>query len=371
MKGVYMSIKGKLILVCSFILNILLIVSVSIYYINTKDTPTETWGAKQQSEQQMPEPMIKKKMSHSSAAKKHKPEEKLSQQPPKPFHDSDDIYDKVDLKRLINSDTINYFKHLSVLFPGVSSMDGHFDKIYEYLLGKYPKEQADALFKTYKKYFKCETDLKYERVSWGTPKTADDWLAYLKRTYDFRLNSMGDNVGALLFGEEYKQLSYKIKKTKIIKDDSLYGADKEKFLEMLASETYGDQYQSAVSGDVNTAFDMYKLKLDLYKKDFEEMTEEEKKAKINEFRNELLSPELVSNLEAAEKKTAEGKKRYESYKEQESSIMQDPDLDDDQKAEQIKELQNNTFKGYADAFRRGQALRQATQEAANKLKNKQ
>jgi len=370
-----MTTKGKLILVFSFILNILLIVSVGIYYINNnQNQPSETWGSTVNLNQ--------KNNAYTPKSSEHQPEKTLNstkkndqnthqEQAKGKFVESDDIYAKVDLKSLINAETINYFKHLSVMFPGISTLDGHFDKIYEYLLTKYPKEKADALFLTYKKYFKCETELKYERVSWGVPKSADDWLEYLKRTYDFRVNSMGGNIGSLLFGGEYKNLSYKIKKSKILKDDSLYGAEKEKWLELLATETYGDEYQSTINGDVNSAFDMYKQKLELYKKDFEEMTEEEKQAKIDEFRNNLLSPELVSNLEAAEKKTAEGKKRFESYQKEEETIMKDPDLDEDQKAEKIKELQDNTFTGYADAFRRGEAIKKATQEAANKLRNQQ
>ncbi|MBF0451725.1 MAG: hypothetical protein HQK75_13555 [Candidatus Magnetomorum sp.] len=363
-----MSNNGKLILVGSVILNILLIVSVSIFYIGKQDQPKKDWIAKKSSENQASDVNIHKVPSQKAVASKT--DHKDTKIPQKVSQETEEQSSIVDYKSLINADTVDYFKHLSVMFPGVSSMDGHFDKIHDYLLSKYPKEKADALFETYKKYFKCETDLKYERVSWGVPKSADDWIEYINQTYNFRVNSMGKDIGPLLFGEEFKKLSFKLKKAKILDDDTLYGADKEKWIESLGMEVWGDKYQSTISGDVNSAFDVYKQKLSLYKKDFEDMNEEEKEAKIKEFRNELLSPELVKNLETAEKKTEEGKKRFESYQTEEQTILQNPDLDDEQRAEKINELQNETFKGNADAFRRGQALKQATQQAANKLLNK-
>ncbi|KPA14113.1 Proteobacterial lipase chaperone [Candidatus Magnetomorum sp. HK-1] len=370
-----MSKQGKLILVFSVILNILLVVSVGMMFMGTQKSPQKNWHDVQSTEGEPDDIKINPHSTHTSHTSAMKQNKTAQQETKKVDNNSlqqtSDKLPDFDYSSIINADTIDYFKHLSVMFPGISSIDGHFDKILEFLLTKYPKEQAEALFQVYKKYFKCETDLKNERVSWGFPKSADDWLEYIKRTYEFRLNSMGGKVGGLLFGTDYKKLSYKLKKSKILQDETLYGSDKEKWLEELGKEVWGDESQSTIYGDVNSSFDIYKQKMELYKKDLEEMTEEEKQEKIKEFRDELLTPELIENLEVAEKRTAEGKKRFESYKSEEQAIMQDPDMDETQKNERIKELQDKTYGVHADAFRRGQNILKETQEAAKKFqKNK-
>ena len=368
-----MSKQGKIILVFSIILNFFLVVSVGIIFMDNQKSSDKSWHNVKSVEDKSEDINIKSYAKHSE--KKHtnamKEEKTEINEPPKDnktvVNEENEALKNFDYSTIINPNTIDYFKHLSVMFPGISSIDGHFDKIHEYLLKKYPKEEADALFHVYKKYFKCETELKNERVSWGFPKSSDEWINYVKNAYEFRLKNMGDKIGGLLFGTSYKKLSYKLKKAKILQDDTLYGADKEKWLEELGNEVWGDEYQGTIYSDVNSSFDLYKQKLELYKKDFEEMTDEEREEKLKEFRNDLLSPELVENMEKAEKRTAEGKQRFESYKSEEQSILQNQDLNEEQKQEKIKELQNKTYGTHADAFRRGQNIQKESLEAAKRF----
>lgn len=78
--------------------------------------------------------------------------------------------------------------------------------------------------------------------------------------------------------------------------------------------------------------------------------------KIKEFRREYFSPEQVARLEQVDAELAAEKTKEADYDAREKAIMTNPALDDEQKAQALRTLQDNTFGEEADAFRRRQAI---------------
>ena len=275
------------------------------------------------------------------------------------------------LEAFVNNSTVDYFNQLSKMFPNAKTLDEHYSKIYEYLLSRYGKDEADTLFAVYKKFLKCEMDLKHERMKWGLPKNKEEWMQYIQKINNYRTDSLGKQISEKLFGNEYRNMIFKMKKEDIINDDTLYGHQKEQWLEDIAMDTWGDNYEDKMYSEFRTSYDMYKEKMKLYEKDFSEMDEEEKKEKIKEFRKQLLSDKLIKNLEEADEMTEKGYETINSYKSAETNILSDNKLTAKQKDQKIKELQDNTFGENADAFRRAEAIQKASKEAAKKLYNDQ
>ena len=85
-------------------------------------------------------------------------------------------------------------------------------------------------------------------------------------------------------------------------------------------------------------------------------SDEERQAKIRQFREEFFTPEQVRRLDDVDRLMADEKKNEEDYFAQENKIKNDSNLDADGKAQKRRELQDQMFGSEADAFRRRLAI---------------
>jgi lipase chaperone LimK len=159
-----------------------------------------------------------------------------------------------------------------------------------------------------------------------------------------------------------KAQEYPLRRGAIIADKDLYGAEKEKKLKELNLAMWGDEANS-VEGYAKP-YTRYQEKLKIYQKDISEMkTDGERQARIKQFREELFTEDQVKRLDEVDRVIAEEQKKENTYKAQESRIMSDPNLDKDEKAQKIRELQDRTFGEEADSFRRRQAIQRGLEQA--------
>jgi len=182
--------------------------------------------------------------------------------------------------------------------------------------------------------------------------------------FAFRVEQLGEELAERLYGHEHKITEYKILNKKIYEDDSLYGAEKEMQLRLLAAEVFGDNADENVYD--KTGESLFREKLSLYKKDFDEMDEQEKKEKRREFRLEYLSIEDVERIETAEAEIESVRQRDQGYGKIKEDILNDPDLNEDDKQEKIRSLQDEIYGDRADEIRRGEEFARKHQELIQK-----
>jgi lipase chaperone LimK len=152
-----------------------------------------------------------------------------------------------------------------------------------------------------------------------------------------------------------KVKEYPIRRGMIIGDQELYGAEKEKKLDNLKKDMWGNEADT-IDNDTEP-LDRYHEKFKIYQKDMAEMTsDEERQAKIRQFREELFTPEQVRRLDDVDRATADEKKNEEDYFAQENDIKNSNNLDADSKAQKIRDLQDQMFGSEAGAFRRRQVV---------------
>ncbi len=109
--------------------------------------------------------------------------------------------------------------------------------------------------------------------------------------------------------------------------------------------------------------DRYQEKLKIYQKDMAEMTsDEERQAKTRQFREEIFTPEQMKRLDDVDRAAAEERKNEEDYYAQENDIKNNNNLNADEKAQKIRELQDQMFESEAEAFRRRQIVKDAIEQ---------
>ncbi len=222
------------------------------------------------------------------------------------------------------------------------------------IMQDFPEETAKEILAIYNAYLDCELRLQEQLLTYEQPENDADMLFIANDIHAFRQSQLGEELADNLFGHVYRQSVYKIKNRKIYEDDSLYGEEKEMRLRLLAAEIFGEKADENLYD--KTGESLFQEKRLLYKKDFEEMTEAEKKAKIREFRAEYLSAEEIRSIEAAEEQMASARRRDLSYTEQETAIRNMPDLSEAEKQEKIRLLQDQLYGDRAEAIREDQAF---------------
>lgn len=85
-----------------------------------------------------------------------------------------------------------------------------------------------------------------------------------------------------------------------------------------------------------------------------------------EFRREIFTPDQVQRLDEVDRIIVDEKRREEDYVAGASAIKNSPNLSEKEKEKKIRELQDETFGGEADAFRRREAIRAGTEEHLEK-----
>ncbi len=250
---------------------------------------------------------------------------------------------------VVNPYTIRFFKFLQRRFREMS-LEDHLRAVERYLHETMDARKADEMFRLYRQFTMYEKSITDAAKRWPTPKTPQEALSYLKNVQEYRRNYFGKEVADELFGLMVKNQEYRIRKGSIISDKNMYGADKEKQISELKQRMWG-----AEAGDVDSSMrplDRYQEKLAIYDKDLSELGDQEKKARIREYREEFFTPEVVARLEQVDNKLEQEKVMEEQYRAEEQKIRNDVNLTGPQKEEKIRELQDQTFGEEADAFRR-------------------
>jgi lipase chaperone LimK len=273
---------------------------------------------------------------------------------------TDDVKDYFK-KDTINSYTLKYFLFLDDKFKDSRNPEELLQSVRDYLDTVMPSDEADKLFAVYKTYVYYQRDVHDKMTMWGRPSTPEEAIDYLHKLQDYRRKVFGDENADTLFGPIVMLQEYPIRRGVIIGNQELYGAEKEKKLNDLKKDMWGDE-ADIVDNDTEP-LDRYHEKLKIYQKDMAEMTsDEERQAKIRQFREELFTPEQVRRLDDVDRVEAEEKKNEEDYVAQENEIKNNNNLDADSKAQKIRDLQDQMFGSEAEAFRRRQVVKDAIEQ---------
>jgi len=253
---------------------------------------------------------------------------------------------------VINSYTLKYFLFLDDKFKDSKNIEERLQMVQKYLYTVMTShDEADKLLSVYKTYTYYQQGVYDKTKSWGTPSTPEEAIAYLHKLQEYRREVFGAQIADILFGPSMKLEEYPIRRGMIVGDQDLYGAEKEKKLDDLKKDMWGDEADTI--DNYTDPLNRYNEKLNIYQKDMAEMkSDEERQAMIRQFREELFTPEQVSRLDDVDRSTADEKKKEEDYFTQENEIRNDSNLDADGKAQEIRELQDQMFGSEADAFRR-------------------
>ncbi len=263
---------------------------------------------------------------------------------------------------LINSyTTLNFFKHLEHKFRESTTLGEHFNAVKEYLLSEFSEKEAKKLFDTYKKYLQCEMDLLDEYKNFAGVSSPEEAVEMLRQIQAFRRDRLGEKLADKLFGTDVKAKEYAFRRAAIVKDDTLYGKEKEKRLAELNEAMWGDE--TATLDTHKNAYNQYQEKLQIYKKDLNAAgSPEARRAKIREFREAFFSPEVVAKFEEIDRQMAEKAEQEESYRKQAEAIRSSEELSKKAKERQLQSLQNEVFGDDAEAFRRREAIRKGREK---------
>jgi len=265
---------------------------------------------------------------------------------------------------VVNGYTIKFFMFLDSHFKEFNNEKDLFDNVYRYLHASLSAATADQLFDLYKKFVHYQRTLDEKFRNWGMPKTTEEAVAFLHQLQDYRREIFGREIADILFGASVKAEEYPLRRGAILADTSMYGAEKEKKLKQLNEEMWGDEADRVDA--YAEPFIQYKEKLAMYAKDLSDMSEEGKKAKIRMIREEIFTPEQVQSLEEVDEMIAQKEKMDQAYKTKESEIMNDASLENTEKENRIRELQDQMYGKEADALRRRLAIERASPAAWKK-----
>jgi len=272
----------------------------------------------------------------------------------------------IDLKEIFSEGLINahttykYFKHLEHKFRKSTTPGEHFDLVEKYLFSQFSENEARELFDTYKKYLQCEMNLLTEFRNLTSVKSMEEALETLKRIQDFRRDRLGVELADKLFGADVKAKEYAFRRADVVGNDILYGREKEELLEKLNMDMWGTEAEAVddFETDSPNAWQRFHEKQRIYKKDIDELgSEAAKEARIMEYRTEFFSPDAVKRLEEVDKQIVQEKQTETFYREKEQEILSNKTISDEDKEEQLHEMQNEMFGEEADAFRRRETMR--------------
>jgi lipase chaperone LimK len=264
-------------------------------------------------------------------------------------------------KDAINSYTMKYFFFLDDKFKDSRNIEELLQSVRDYLNKVMPQDEADKLFAVYKTYVYYQRDVHDKTTTWGRPSTPEEAIDYLHKLQDYRRKVFGDENADVLFGPSVMLREYPIRRGMIIGNQELYGAEKEKKLNDLKKDMWGNEADT-IDNDTEP-LDRYNEKLKIYQKDMAEMTsDEERQAKIRQFREELFTPEQLRRLDDVDRSAADEKKNEEDYFAQENEIKNNNNLDAGGKAQKIRDLQDQMFGSEAEAFRRRQVVKDALEQ---------
>lgn len=256
-------------------------------------------------------------------------------------------------ENIVNVYTVRFFKFIQTQI-GYTNREEHLAAVKAYLHSVLDPRKAQEMFTLYEKFLDYEIGIHEKVKSLSAPQSAAELLRYLQNIQDYRRDFFGADLADALWGAEVMAREYSIRKNSITADPHLYGAEKEKRLAALKEEMWGEdaaQIEDPPQTDPEK-FAGYQEKQAIYQKDLQELPADRRLEKIREFRKEYFSQEQVTRLDQVDEQIATERKRESDYYTLEKTILNDLSLDEEQKAQAIRELQDNTFGEEAEAFRR-------------------
>lgn len=259
--------------------------------------------------------------------------------------------------------TVKFFKFLQRRFRDMD-YEAHLRAVQEYLNQTMDPQRAAEMFELYKRFVTYEKNLADEAKGWSPPRTPQDAIKYLRKIQDYRRNFFGNDMADVLFGAQVKHQEYSLRKQSIIYNKDLYGVDKEKQIQKLRQDMWGED--AATIDSTMRPYDNYREKLAVYDKDLGELNETDRKAKVREYREQYFTADQVARLDKVDEQLETEKRTEEDYRAKEQKVMSDPNLNQQEKEQKIQELQNELFGDEAEAFRRRETIRQAEEKFRNR-----
>ena len=265
-------------------------------------------------------------------------------------------------KGVVNDYTVCFFKSLQWRFRSSTDLDSHYDEVCRYLHSRRPRvKNADALCGLYRKFTEYEMGLEKTMKSWGSPRSAAEALAFLKREQEYRRTFFGTEVADALFRAEIKSQEYSIRRSAVVNNSTLYGDVKMRMIDALNREMWGDEAdgidRATIAGE---PYNRYREKLVIYDRDLAEMTAGERADFIRRTRKEFFSEEVVKRFEELDAAKELDKQKLSEYYRREKEIMGVPGKSPESRDRAIRQLQVEIFgREGAQAFRRMEDLHRA------------
>lgn len=279
------------------------------------------------------------------------------------FNSGDEDPEKYFSETVINTDTIKYFKFLQREIEA-ETLEDHLKAVDMYLHSIMEKEKADEMFALYRKFCMYEVDLAEMVREWPPPEDADDMIRYLKEIQEYRRDIFGVETADAIWGIEVKGQEYRIRKGSIVHDPNLYGAEKDSLISDLKAQMWGtgpDTIEDPPQEDYEK-YEKYQENKALYKRDLDELSEDQRKEMIAEFRNSVFTPEQIARLEMVDDELEQEKTKEDEYYSREYSIRMDQSMSIDEQEAAIRELQDQIFGDDAESFRRIQNIEKALED---------
>lgn len=256
---------------------------------------------------------------------------------------------------------LKYFRFLQSKYSSATNLADHCSEVWKYLISVMPQKEAEIIYAKYKKYLDCEIELAKKISEFGQPKTLDEILDRLSKVQDFRRKMLGEEMADGLYGAEIKAREYSLRRGSIVNNNELYGVEKENSLKELTSDMWEENAEQVQS--VQTPYNKYREKLEIYSKDLNELgSEEEREEKIAEFRKQFFSADTLARLEDVDLQIKSEKASESQYREKEAEISTSANLSEKDKKEAIESLQTRYFGEESEAFKRREAIRQGGEE---------
>ena len=219
--------------------------------------------------------------------------------------------------------TIDFFKNLQGKFKGIS-LEDHFKQIEAYLCSVMDPNRAAEIFALYNKFTQYENNLSEGSKKRSPPKSPRERIKHLDDLQEYRRNYFGKELADALFSRQVKSQKYHIRKNTIMEDKDLYGVEKEKRLNQLRQEIWGDEADNIDSG--RNPYELYIEKLSMYDKDMGELSDKEKIEKIKSLRKDFFPPDVIELVKKVDERLAIKRKREGEYHQNEQKIKSGPKL---------------------------------------------
>jgi lipase chaperone LimK len=277
------------------------------------------------------------------------------------------VLEKSDLEKyfagefVVTPYTLQYFIHLTSLFKDAASLEEALELAREFIFSQMPPDQAQKVFALYQKYLETELALAETQRDWGVPQTIDEVIDLLRQIQDFRRERLGKDVADALFGPDIKVREYALRRGAIVRDEELYGAQKQALISGLSQDMWGQE--AGIVDSYHTPYNRYQEKLEMYKRDLAEIASPEAaKSLIREFREEFFTPEQVLALDEVDLQIAQEEQTLADFEQARQQILDSPDLSDEEKQGRVSQLIDSTFGEEAQAFLRREAMEEGRRQ---------